>query len=82
LTVLLEEIRAARDKMGKYTRKTSPEYEDPNIVKTNEYKAALIKLMQEVIHHFDHFETVVKNIFVSYFPLSSTYLNVSRFRPT
>ena len=46
--VLLEEIRVARENMGKYTRKTSNEYEDPNIVKTRDYKTALVKLMQEV----------------------------------
>jgi hypothetical protein len=46
--VLLEEIRAARENMGKYTRKTSHEYEDSTIVKTRDYRDSLIRLMQEV----------------------------------
>jgi hypothetical protein len=47
--VLLEEIRAARENMGKYTRKTSQEYEDSTIVKTRDYRDSLIRLMQEVL---------------------------------
>ena len=47
-SVLLEEIRAARDNMGKYTRKTSQDYEDTFIVKTKDYRGSLIKLMMEV----------------------------------
>ena len=46
--MLLEEIRVARENMGKYTRKTSNEFDDPHIVKTRDYKTALVKLMQEV----------------------------------
>jgi len=60
--VLLEEIRAARENMGKYTRKTSQEYEDSTIVKTRDYRDSLIRLMQEVTS--PDVDVVVKDVYV------------------
>ena len=60
--VLLEEIRAARENMGKYTRKTSLDYEDSTIVKTRDYRDALIRLMQEVTNPVSYDDAVMQTL--------------------
>ena len=67
---LLEEIRAARDNMGKYTRKTSNDFEDTYIVKTKDYRGSLIKLMQEV-----KYKNIFKSIEVLFLHITSNDLS-------
>ena len=46
--VLVEEIRKARENVGMYTRKTSLEYEENNLIRFENHKAQLIMLLNQV----------------------------------
>ena len=46
--ILVEEIRKARENVGMYTRKTSLEYEETDLIRFESHKSHLVLLLTQV----------------------------------
>ena len=49
--ILVEEIRKARENVGMYTRKTSLEYEETDLIRFESHKSHLVLLLTQVLEN-------------------------------
>ena len=74
--VLVEEIRVARQNIGKYTRKISHEYEEECAVRMEENRQALISLLN-VVNQMRYKDIRHKIIYQHYYLILFIYLYVN-----